>query len=168
MMITAALLLAITLLAPSSETAQLLIIDDAHDAGCRPAPKWWDSTVASDTATPTDASEDLQRYITGLSVQFTSVLEAAWHGHVRFCTDAGEAQVLQALALLVVRPPSPAFFVDFRLPSDARLPGGARELLEGLSSAALIAQLEAVRPMNPAETARKATALQVAREASAR
>lgn len=165
-MTTAALLLAIALLAPSSESVpesvQLFIRDGAHDADCRPAPKSWDSTVAFRETTPTEASEDLQRYFDGLSVQFTSILEAAWHGHVRFCTDADETQVLHALALLVVRSPTEAFLADSGLPS------GARELLEGLSGAALIAQLEAVRPMNPAETARKTTALQVARKASAR
>ncbi|MEO5624463.1 MAG: hypothetical protein ABIQ70_00465 [Dokdonella sp.] len=107
-------------------------------------------------------SEDLRRYFAGLSAQFTPVLDAAWHGHVRFCTDTDEAKVLEALAVLVVQPPPDASL------SESGLPGGAEQLLAAFSGRALVRVLEAVQPADPAEADRKFAALQVVRKATDR
>jgi hypothetical protein len=158
-MTTAKLVIAIALLAPPSTPPQLLVVDSSEEVACRPAPQAWDPAAAFDTATAAAASEDLRRYFVGLNAQFTSILDAVWHGHIRFCTDASETHVLHSLALLVVQPPSEASL------DVSGLPGGAEQLLIGLSGAALNAELETVQPVNAAEAARKATALQVVHKA---
>jgi hypothetical protein len=119
--------------------------------------------VTPATATASAVAEDLHCYFDGLSAQFTPFLEVAWHGHVRFCTDADADEVLGALAVLVVRPLHP---ISAPLDSDG-LPGGAEAILKALASQALIRQLLAIQPANAAEHDRQRAALAVVRSAIA-
>ena len=157
-MTIAALLVGITLLVPPSTSPQLMVVESSEEVACRPAPPSWNPATAFDTATAAAVSEDLRRYFVGLDAQFTSILEAVWNSHIRFCTDASETRVLQSLALLVVRPPSEAAL------DESGFPRGAEELLAGLSGPVLVVELETVEPLDAAEAARKATALRIAHE----
>jgi hypothetical protein len=125
----AALLFGTAPLWGGTKTVQLLVVDHAAEGRCRDAPPGWDSTAAPEKATAADAAEDLRRYFGGLSAQFTHILEAAWHGRVRFCTDAEENEVLRALAVLVVRP----LPQTWAAPVLGTLPSGAAELLKPLA-----------------------------------
>jgi hypothetical protein len=173
-MIFAALLFGAVPLFGGTKAVQLLVIDHTAENRCRPAPAGWDSTAAPREARAAVVAEDLRRYFGGLSAQFTPILEAAWHGRVRFCTDAEEDEVLGALAVLVVRCPHPKTSEgpDLHLASPGcagagALPGGAEELLKPLAGKALIKQLEAIQPANAAERDRQQAALGLVRSAAA-
>src|SRR5437879_797654 len=96
-----ALVIGVASLFVSPHTPQLLVIGRAKETLCRDASSDWDPAVTPATAMASAVAEDLRRYFGGLSAQFTPFLEAAWHGHVRFCTDADADEVLGALAVLV-------------------------------------------------------------------
>jgi hypothetical protein len=117
------------------------------------------AVVLVEEATPSAVAEDIRRYFAGLSAQFTSILPAAWHGRVHFCTEDDEAVVLRALVESAIRPDSALSVTDVGLPI------GAEELLQDLASPALLLELEAFRTASAAESARKSTALRLVREA---
>ncbi|HEY6321597.1 MAG TPA: hypothetical protein VJA16_08585 [Thermoanaerobaculia bacterium] len=164
MMMASALVIAVAPLFAGTHAPQLLVIDRAKETLCRDASSDWDSTVTPRKATASAVAEDIHRYFAGLSAQFTTFLEATWHGHLRFCTDAEEDAVLGALAVVVVRPPihnSPA------TDEAGGLPSGAEGILKPLASQALIKQLLALQPANAAEHDRQRAALAVVRSAIA-
>jgi hypothetical protein len=161
-MMTSALLIAMVLNASADTRGpQLWVVDRAKETVCREAPSTWDPAVTSEEAPASAVAEDLNNYFGGLSVQFTHFLEAAWHGHVRFCTDEDENDVLRVLVKLVVRPPT----VIFAPPELDSLPGGAAEILKPLASGALIRHLLEIQPANEAERNRRQAALAVVRSA---
>jgi hypothetical protein len=140
---------------------QLLVIGKAAVTACRAAPPDWDSTVATESATATAVAEDLWRYFAGLSAQFTRILEAAWHGRVRFCTDADETIVATRLATLVIKPPKE----NTRTPD--LLPIGAAELLQPLASRRLLLALRELRPATEVQRERQRAALAIVEAALA-
>jgi hypothetical protein len=158
-----ALVIGVASLFASPHAPRLLVIDRAGETLCRDASSNWDPAVTPATATASAVAEDLHRYFDGLSAQFTPFLEAAWHGRVRFCTDADADEVLGALAMLVVRP---LHATSAPLEPDG-LPIGAKALLEALASQALIGQLLAIQPADAAEHDRQRAALAVVRSAIA-
>ncbi len=164
MMMASALVLGVAPLLAGTHTPQLLVIDRAQDTLCHDASSDWDPTVTPQEATASAVVEDIHRYFAGLSAQFTTFLDATWHGHLRFCTDAEEDEVLGALAVVVVRPPiqnSPG------TDESGGLPSGAEEMLEPLASRALIKQLLAINPADAKEHDRQRAALAVVRSAIA-
>ena len=159
---TSALLIAMVLNASADTRGpQLWVVDRAKETVCREAPSNWDSSVASTEVTASAVAYDLNSYFGGLSVQITPFLEAAWHGHVRFCTDEDENDVLRVLVKIVVSSPT----ASFALLEPYGLPGGAAEILKPLASGALIRHLLEIQPANAAERNRRQAALAVVRSA---
>jgi hypothetical protein len=164
MMMASALVIAAVPLFAGTHTPQLLVTDRATGTPCRDASSGWDPTVTPRKATASAVAEDIHRYFAGLSAQFTTFLEATWHGHLRFCSDAEEDHVLGALAEVVVRPPTQN---SSATDESGGLPSGAEGILKPLASQALIKQLLAIKPANAAERDRQRAALAVVRSAIA-
>lgn len=161
-MMTSALLIATVFTASAGTRGpQLWVVDRAKETVCREAPSTWDPAVTSEEVTASAVAYDLDSYFGGLSVQITHFLEAAWHGHVRFCTDEDESDVLRVLVKLVVHPP----LVSFDLPGSDGLPGGAAEILKPLASEALIKRLLEIQPADATERNHQQAALAVVRSA---
>src|SRR3954465_11132186 len=92
-MIAAAIALAVTsLVAGTPPPPQLLVIDRPREqpSDCQAPPAGWDHNLAMDEAAPEAVGADFERYFGGLSVQVTTVLEAAWKGSVWLCTATDE------------------------------------------------------------------------------
>jgi hypothetical protein len=136
---------------------QLLVTSAMSDEGCLPAPLGWRDDAASERATPEEVSDDLGRYLGALSFQATSLLDAVWHGKVRFCQDHDQTDVLSVLAKLVVRPPDPRFPAG--APGSAQLGEAERSLLLAFAGPPLEEALRAAAPADEIERQRRTAAL---------
>jgi hypothetical protein len=152
---TLALFLTTSLLAPTASSPQLFVRDSNDPAECKGVAGAQPGEAKE--ARADDVVDDLGRYFGRFSVQVTSILDAAWHGRVHFCSRQAEVRVARAFSQLVVKPR------DEGSQNDSQLPGGAESLLTALASDVLVAELEATPAFTYQEIERKAKALAIVR-----
>jgi hypothetical protein len=150
-LILTTVVLGILSVAAADRAPQLLVTDQPTTAQCRKgAPDWHDDQPV-ETAASSSVADDLNRYFSGMSAQMTPMLEAAWHGRIRFCTPQEESTVLAKLVDLVVRPRDNSFAPD-------GLPTGASQILAGFASQALLDRISAFQPATDEERSRQRAA----------